>query len=105
MPWSAGTATQRVSTGETVYSLAVDSTGSYGLVFSADGRDYFAEIDAAGTKRGGDVDLGAASAFDEGGVLIEQYGEHLVSAMAPGRFVDVYVENGALGRREVVCAP
>lgn len=94
----------RVSTGDLVYGLAMDGTGQYGLVFAADGHEYFDAIDPTGDKRGGDLDFGASLANDAGANVLGGE-QHLVNAVAAGRFVDIYVANGGLGRREVMCAP
>jgi hypothetical protein len=102
-----GTGVQRISTGGAVYAVAADGTGDYGVVFAADGQDYFSLVGRTGLKVGGDVDLTPYVTGDDAGpsnfLLVPEV--HRLSAPAPGQFVDLYVANGMLGRRAVSCAP
>jgi hypothetical protein len=98
------TTVERISTGTSVYAVLADGAGSYGVLFFASdvGHDYFDFVDATGAKRGGDLDLGLT-----GVSAVTSYQDlHALSALGPGRFLDVYLGNsGNLGRREVLCAP
>jgi hypothetical protein len=86
----------RITTASSVHGVARDGD-VYGISFAAGGRDYFALTNALGEKRGGDVDIGAASN------LLGASGGRSVHRSAPGRFRVLALAGTALLTREVSC--
>jgi len=95
---------ERISTGSRLESLA-GADGHYGVVFMGGQSQYFAFLDAAGNKIGGDIEIGTPLApIAAGGSRACSRSAEVLSAGGRGRFVRLSFAGGRIGRREIICA-